>query len=267
MRLLGMVCFLVLLVTLNASYPALSQTNDQVTSPPAAATPAAPATSTPAAPAAPTTTTEAPAAQLLKPAELDGLVAPIALYPDTLLANVLMAATYPLEIVRADRWLKDNSKLKDDALKAAAEQQNWDSSVKALVATPSVLQMMSERLDWTQKLGEAFLAQQQDVMDAVQRLRSRAYDRKKLSTTPQQVVTVREEQNRPMIYIEPAVPDAVYVPYYDPPVVFGDWPYADYPAYPYYWGYPGYVAAGIIATGIAFGTAYALGRWATGGYW
>src|SRR5262245_13644088 len=260
MRVLGMTCFFVLLA---ASQPALSQTNDPATPPPATAAPAAPTTPPPAAPAA----TEAPAAELLKPAELDGLVAPIALYPDTLLANVLMAATYPLEVVRADRWLKDNSKLQGDALKAAAEQQNWDSSVKALVAAPSVLQMMSERLDWTQKLGEAFLAQQQDVMDAVQRLRARAYDRKKLSTTPQQVVTVRQEQDRPMIYIDPAVPDMLYVPYYDPPVMFGDWPYADYPAYPYYWGYPDYIAAGVIATGLAFGTAYVLGRWARGGYW
>ncbi|MCP4619720.1 MAG: DUF3300 domain-containing protein [Bradyrhizobium sp.] len=269
MRPLKTIGFLVILIlgTLHFAQPALAQTSDQnAAPPPAAATPPpAPATSAPAPAAAPAPATPAP--ELLKPAELDGLVAPIALYPDTLLANVLMAATYPLEVVRADRWLKDNSKLKEDALKAAAEQQNWDSSVKALVAAPSVLQMLSERLDWTQKLGEAFLAQQQDVMDAVQRLRSRAYDRKKLSTTPQQVVTVRQEQDRPMIYIEPAVPDMLYVPYYDPPVMFGDWPYADYPPYPYYWGYPGFIAAGVIATGLAFGAGYALGRWSRGGYW
>src|SRR5690349_17503937 len=153
------------------------------------------------------------------------LVAPIALYPDTLLANVLMAATYPLEVVRAERWLKDNSKMKGDALKAAAEQQSWDSSVKALIATPSVLEMMNEQLDWTQKLGEAFLAQQQDVMDAVQRLRTKAYDRKKLVTTKEQVVTVRQDQSRQFIYIEPSSPDSIYVPYYEPQVVFGDWPY------------------------------------------
>ena len=107
----------------------------------------------------------------LTPAELDALVAPIALYPDPLLANVLMAATYPLEVVRAERWLNENKKLQGDALKAAAEKQNWDESVKALVATPAVLPMMSEHLDWTQQLGEAFLARPQDVMDAVQRLR------------------------------------------------------------------------------------------------
>jgi hypothetical protein len=127
--------------------------------------------------------------------------------------------------------------------------------------------MMNEHLEWTQKLGEAFLAQQQDVMDAVQRLRSKAYDRKKLVTTREQNVTVKEDQNRRFIYIEPAVTDSIYVPYYEPQVVFGDWPYSDYPAYPYYWGYPGYIGTGIIAAGVAFGAAYALGRWATGGYW
>lgn len=178
-----------------------------------------------------------------------------------------MASTYPLEVVRAERWVNQNKKLKGDALKAEAEKQAWDASVKALVAAPSVLQMMSERLDWTLKLGEAFLAQEQDVMDAVQRMRARAYDRKKLVTTKEQVVNVKEEQNRQVISIEPAVPDTLYVPYYEPQVVYGDWPYADYPAYPYYWGYPGYIAAGVIATGLAFGGAYALGRWASGGYW
>ena len=191
----------------------------------------------------------------LKPAELDALVAPIALYPDTLLANVLMASTYPLEVVRAERWVNQNKNLKDDALKAAAEKQAWDASVKSLVAAPAVLQMMSERLDWTQKLGEAFLAQEQDVMDAVQRMRARAYDRKKLVTTKEQVVSVKQEQSRQVISIEPAVPDTLYVPYYEPQVVYGDWPYADYPAYPYYWGYPGYIAAGVIATGLAFGAS------------
>ena len=206
--------------------------------------------------------------KLLQPAELDALVAPIALYPDTLLANVLMAATYPLEVVQAQRWASENKNLKGDELKTAAEKQGWDDSVKALVATPSVLDTMSDKLDWTQKLGDAVLAQQPDVMDAIQRLRAKAYERKKLATTKQQTVTVRQEQNRQVIAIEPAAADTVYVPYYEPAVVYGDWPYPDYPAYPYYWGYPGYIAAGVIATGIAFGAGYALGRWvAGGGYW
>jgi hypothetical protein len=94
--------------------------------------------------------------------------------------------------------------------------------------------MMNEHLEWTQKLGEAFLAQQQDVMDAVQRLRSKAYQRQKLATSKEQNVTVREEQSRRFISIEPAAPDSIYVPYYEPQVVFGDWSYSDYPAHPYY---------------------------------
>jgi uncharacterized protein DUF3300/endosialidase-like protein len=204
--------------------------------------------------------------QLLKPAELDALVAPIALYPDPLLAQVLMASTYPLEVVQADRWVSEKKKLKPDALKAEAEKQGWDDSVKGLVVTPSVLSMMSSKLDWTQKLGDAVLAQQADVMDAIQRLRARAQANNKLESTTQQKVIVTQEDNRQLIAIEPTDPGTVYVPYYDPAVVYGDWPYPDYP--PYYWGYPGYIAAGVIATGIAFGAAYALGRWASGGrYW
>jgi len=258
MRFLRTACWIcAFLGMLHVSIPARSQSPDTNTQTPGSAPAQPPNTAPPAAPAQPA----------LKPAELDALVAPIALYPDALLANVLMASTYPLEVVRAERWVNQDKNLKEDALKAAAEKQAWDASVKALVAAPAVLQMMSERLDWTQKLGEAFLAQEQDVMDAVQRMRARAYDRKKLVTTKEQVVGVKEEQNRQVISIEPAVADTLYVPYYEPQVVYGDWPYADYPAYPYYWGYPGYIAAGVIATGLAFGGAYALGRWASGGYW
>src|SRR5215470_7682112 len=120
--------------------------------------------------------------ELLKPEELDALVAPIALYPDTLLAEVLMASTYPLEVVQADRWAKENKNLKGDQLKAAVDKQGWDESVKSLVATPSVLSMMSTKLDWTQKLGDAVLAQQPDVMDAVQRLRAKAQANNKLAS-------------------------------------------------------------------------------------
>src|SRR5882672_1415760 len=122
----------------------------------------------------PSSAPSASADQLLKPEQLDALVAPIALYPDALLSVVLMASTYPLEVVQADRWATENKKLKDDALKAALDKQAWDDSVKALVATPDALSMMSQKLDWTQKLGDAVLAQQTDVMDAVQRLRQRA---------------------------------------------------------------------------------------------
>jgi hypothetical protein len=211
----------------------------------------------------------APAAsadRLLSGEELEALVAPIALYPDMLLAEVLMASTYPLEVVQADRWVNENKQLKGDALKSTAQTQGWDSSVKSLVATPAVLAMMSSKLDWTQKLGDAVLAQQADVMDAIQRLRSRAQANGKLVSTEQQTVIVRQEEGRQVIAIEPTNPGTVYVPYYDPGVAYGGWPYPTYP--PYYFGAPGYIAAGVLATGLAFGAGYALGRWATGaGYW
>ena len=209
----------------------------------------------------------APAQQLLKAEELDQLVAPIALYPDALLAEVLMASTYPLEVVQADRWATENKALKGDQLKAAVDKQTWDDSVKSLVATPSVLTMMSTKLDWTQKLGDTVLAQQADVMDAVQRLRTKAQANNKLTSTKEQKVSVTQEQSKQVIVIEPTVPDTVYVPYYDPAVVYGGWPYPAYP--PYYFPPPRHILrAESFATGIAFGAGYAVGRWASGGnYW
>jgi hypothetical protein len=211
-----------------------------------------------------TPATPAPAsAELLKPEQLEALVAPIALYPDALLANMLAAATYPLEVVEADRWVKGNKSLKGGALKAEVDKKGWDDSVKALTATPSVLDMMSDKLDWTKSLGDAVLAQQPDVMDAVQRLRTKAYDNKKLATTKQQKVSVQTQESKQVIVIEQVDPEMVYVPYYDPAAVYGAWPYADYP--PYYFGYPAYIGAGVVAAGIAFGTAWAIGRW--GNYW
>jgi Protein of unknown function (DUF3300) len=208
----------------------------------------------------------APADQLLKAGELDQLLAPIALYPDALLAEILMASTYPLEVVQADRWAKANKSLKGDQLKTAAEKQSWDESVKSLVATPSVLADMSTKLDWTQKLGDAVLAQQADVMDAVQRLRNKAQANKALASTKEQKVSVQKVQNKDVIVIEPTVPDTIYVPYYDPAVVYGAWAYPAYP--PYYFAPPAYIGAGLIRTGLAFGAGYAVGRWASGGnYW
>jgi len=204
-----------------------------------------------------------PAAELLKPEQLEALVAPIALYPDELLANVLAASTYPLEVVQADRWLKEHKTLKGDALQKEVEKQSWDNSVKALASTADVISMMSDKVDWTKNLGDAVLAQQPDVMDAVQRLRSRAYDNKKLVTTKQQKVSVQTQENKQAIVIEQADPNTMYVPYYDPATVYGAWPYAEYP--PYYFGYPSYIGAGVIAAGLAFGTAWAIGRW--GNYW
>ena len=144
--------------------------------------------------------------QLLQPGEIDALLSPIALYPDALMAQVLMAATYPLEVIQASRWLKENKGLKDDALRAALDKQGWDESVKSLAATPSVLDMMADKLDWTQKLGDAMLAQQSDVMDGVQRLRAKAEANNKLQSTPQQKVSKRSEGGKQVILIEPTNP-------------------------------------------------------------
>ena len=181
--------------------------------------------------------------------DLDRLLAPVALYPDDLLAQVLMASTYPLEVVDADRWARAHPGLQGDALQAQLAQQAWDPSVKGLVAVPQVLAMMDERLDWTQKLGDAFLAQQGDVMAAVQRLRARAQAAGNLGSTPQQVVT----SEAGAIDIAPASPDVVYVPVYDPAIVFGPW---WWPLPPYYWYPPGYVPGG---PGIYFGVAFVVG--------
>jgi Protein of unknown function (DUF3300) len=204
------------------------------------------------------------AAQLLKAEEIDALVAPIALYPDNLLSLVLMASSYPLEVVQADRWVKENKNLKGDQLKQAVDKQGWDDSIKSLAATPEVLDMMSGKLDWAKKLGDTVLAQQPDVMDAIQRMRAKAAANKKLASTKQQNVTKRQDQGKEVIVIESADPQTVYVPYYDPAVVYGVWPSPQYP--PYYFPPPPYLGYGILSAGLAFGTAYAIGRWA-GNYW
>jgi hypothetical protein len=211
----------------------------------------------------PETTASKP--DLLKPEELDQLVAPIALYPDPLLAQVLIASAYPLDIVQAERWLQSHKNLKGEQLKAAIAKEDWDDSIKSLAATPDVLAMMSEKLDWTEKLGDAVVNQQPDVMDAIQRLRAKAQANNKLTSTKQQTVTVSQPGGRQVIAIEPTDPDTVYVPYYDPAVVYGDWPYPDYP--PYYWPPPPYIGYGLLAAGLAFGAGYALGSWWSGGYW
>jgi hypothetical protein len=218
---------------------------------------------------APAQTSAAPAApgqpqQLLNSGQLDALVAPIALYPDPLISEVLMASTYPLEVVEAARWVAAHKGLKGAQLKADVSKQSWDESVKSLTATPSVLQMMNDKLEWTQKLGDAVLAQQPDVMGAIQRLRQRAQANNKLASSKQQTVTTQEEGGQQVIDIQPAEPDMLYVPYYDPSVVYGAWPDPDYP--PYYFGTPDYIGADLLAAGLAFGGAYALGNWVGGGY-
>src|SRR5499433_4026216 len=187
---------------------------------------------------------------VFKQEELDQLLAPIALYPDDLLSQIFMASTYPLEVVEASRWAKQHQNLKGDALAQVLEKQDWDPSVRSLVNFPDVLSKMSEKLDWTQKLGDAFISQQKDVMDAVQRLRAKAEASGNLKTTEQQKVIVEEK----FIKIEPTSPQTVYVPTYNPTVVYGAWPYPAYPPYAYY--PPGYVAGTAL---LSFGVGMAVG--------
>ncbi len=161
------------------------------------------------------------AAPLLSPDQLDNLVGPIALYPDPLLSQVLAASTYPLEIVEAQQWLRQNSNLPAAQLIDAAKQQNWDPSVQALVAFPEALGLLANDVQWTTDLGDAFLAQQADVMSAVQNMRARARANGRLNSTPQQVVTMDNQDNQSAIEIQPADPQVVYVPVYSPSYVWG----------------------------------------------
>jgi hypothetical protein len=188
--------------------------------------------------------------------EIEQLVAPIALYPDPLVAQILMASTYPLEVVEAARWAKSNPNVKDKALEDAMEQQKWDPSVKSLAAFPQVLTMMSEKIDMTQKLGDAFLGQQKEVLAAVQRLRSRAQEAGNLKSGQEQTVSTAQEGGTTVIKIEPTQPETVYVPTYNPATVYGAWPYPAYP--PYYYYPPGYAAGAALFTftaGVIVGNA------------
>ena len=203
----------------------------------------------------------------LKPEQLEQLAAPIALYPDPLLAQVLMAATYPLEVVAAERWVTANKNLKPEELKAQAEKKGWDKSVVALVATPEVLKMMSDKLDWTQQIGDALLAQQADLMDAVQRLRTKAKAQNKLATTKQQksFPPSRSKARKSSSSSRPSRRRST-CRITIPQSYTARGRIAAYP--PYFFPWPGYIARGIIAAGIAFGAGYALGRWTSGGnYW
>lgn len=193
------------------------------------------------------------------PEEIEALVAPIALYPDPLLAQVLMASTYPLEIVHAARWLKENPKIKGDAAVKAVENQTWDVSVKSLVAFPQILAPMNDTLDWTQRLGDAFLAQQQDVFAAVQRLRMQAQKAGNLESNAQQKVVVDpapKEGETTVVRIEPANPEVIYVPAYNPTVVYGGWSQPAYP--PTYWPpAPAYYPGTALMSGLAWGVGVA----------
>jgi hypothetical protein len=191
--------------------------------------------------------------------QLDALLAPIALYPDPLLTQILMAATEPLQIVQAKRWLDDpgHASLTGDALTKALAAESWDPSVKSLIPFPTVLATLNAKLDWTQQLGYAFATQQADVMDAVQRLRRQAQAAGHLQSTPQQVVTSQANA----VVIQPANPQIVYVPAYDPAVVYGAWPYPATP--PVVLPAPGYAVGTALATGLAFGAGIAI----TAGLW
>ncbi len=190
--------------------------------------------------------------------KLEQLVAPIALYTDGLVAQIMMAATYPLQVVEADRWLKKNPGLQGDALQQAVAKEKWDPSVQSLVFFPDVLDRMSSNLEWTQDLGDAVLADQKAVMDAVQRLRHYAYEAGNLKTNDQQKVVVENK----IIQIEPAT-QVVYVPAYNPTVVYSTywappiWYYPIYTRPPAYWYPPGYVASNVISfsVGVAVGAA------------
>jgi hypothetical protein len=198
------------------------------------------------------------------PDQLEQLVAPIALYPDALLMQILMAATYPLEIVQADRFVSQNPELTGEALEQAMLEQDWDPSVKSLCTLPSVLTQMSENLDWTQDLGDAFLGQQDEILDTVQRMRGKAYEAGNLKSSEQQVVAQQEDK---IIVIESADPQVVYVPTYSSTVVYGSsWGYPSY-YYPpmYYPPPPGY---GLISFGVGMAVGAAIWgdcNWGWGG--
>lgn len=186
----------------------------------------------------------------LGPEALQQLVAPIALYPDALVAQILAASTYPTEIVEADRWLKDHSSVKDDKLAKEVDKQSWDPSVKALTPFPSVLANLDTNLSWTSSLGDAYFNQQQDVLDAIQVLRSRAKDAGNLQSNQQQIVT----NQGPTIIIEPANPDVAYLPAYDPWLVYGA-PIGIYPGYLY----DSWVGGPYVSFGLGIGIG--------GGFW
>jgi uncharacterized protein DUF3300 len=210
------------------------------------------------------TPAQTPAAAPAKPIpaeQLDSLVAPIALYPDPLLSQTLVASTYPLEIVQLQQWLAKNKNLKDKALADAAMKEPWDPSIQAMAALPDVVNRLANDIQWTTDLGNAFLAQQSDVMDAVQRMRKKAQGTGALVSNEQQKVETKVVENKTVVIVEQANPQVVYVPSYSPVVVYGP------PVYPYPPIYYPYYPPGVVATGmISFGVGFAMGA-AWGGGW
>src|ERR1041385_1264337 len=204
------------------------------------------------------------AAQKIPAEQLDSLVAPIALYPDNLLSQTLVASTYPLEIIQLQQWLDKNQNIAKDQTKLAeaVKKQPWDPSIQAMAALPDVVKRLSDDVQWTTDLGNAFLAQQKDVMDAIQRMRNKAQDTGALASNQQQKIETQTVESKEVIVIQQANPEVVYVPSYNPTVVYGA------PAYPYppiY--YPPYPTGGVIAaSAISFGVGLAMGA-AWGGGW
>ena len=192
--------------------------------------------------------------------QLDSLVAPIALYPDPMLSQVLVASTYPLEVIQLQQWLAQNKDMNEKQLADAVKKQDWDPSIQGLAALPDVVKLLSENIKWTTDLGNAFLAQQNDVMDAVQRMRKKAQDAGNLKSSDQQKVETKVVESKQVIVVEQANPQVVYVPSYNPTVVYGAPVYAYPPiAYPP----PGYYAAGMA---ISFGVGVAMGAMWSGGW-
>jgi Protein of unknown function (DUF3300) len=207
---------------------------------------------------------DAPAEAKLPPEQLDALVAPIALYPDPLLGQVLVAATYPLEIVQLQQWLAKNKGLKDKALTDTVAKQPWDPSIQSMAALPDVVKRLGDDIQWTTELGNAFLAQQADVMDAVQRMRKKAEGTGALKSNEQQKVETKVVEQKTVIVVEQANPEVVYVPSYNPVVVYGP-PYYAYPYPPIY--YPPSTGAVVAASMISFGVGIAIGAaWGHGGW-
>jgi hypothetical protein len=209
-------------------------------------------------PSTPGTVANQPA--MLSPDQLDSLVAPIALYPDPLLAQTLAASTYPLEIIQLQQWMSRNPNLKDKALADAVVNQPWDASVQALAAYPDVVTRLGDDIGWTTDLGNAFLGQQNDVMDACQRMRKRAQAKGALKTTEQQVVETRVVEQKTVILVQPANPQVIYVPSYSPMVVY---PPPVYPYPPIYYPPPPPPGAAFVsfAAGVMIGAAFWGGSW------
>ncbi|MGY6268227.1 DUF3300 domain-containing protein [Achromobacter denitrificans] len=198
-------------------------------------------------------------------AQLDQLMAPVALYPDSLLSQILMGATYPDDVAAAAKWSAQHTSESGDAAVKAVEGETWDPSVKSLVAFPSVMDMMGRQPDWVKSVGDAFLAQPDAVMDSVQRLRAQAQKAGNLKSTPQQKVTSSTSNDKTVVVIEPADPQVVYVPSYNPSVVYGAWAYPTYPPY-YYPPPPGSVFATSLVAGIGFGLGVAAVNSMWGGF-